>query len=82
VLLPACCVPRRRDGADVIGAALLAKAQGAGQRTIAARLESRGYFAAGNSNPRRGPLTRQALLFSMLVVWIYRRSRGGAVRRE
>jgi hypothetical protein len=39
VLLPACCVPRRRDGAEVIGSALLAKAQGVGHRTIAARLD-------------------------------------------
>jgi len=38
VLLPAWSVPRRRDGAEVIGEALLAKAQGAGHRTIAARL--------------------------------------------
>jgi hypothetical protein len=39
VLLPACCVPRRRDGAEVIGCALLAKAHGDGRRTIAARLD-------------------------------------------
>jgi len=38
VLLPAWSVPRRRDGAEVIGQALLASAQGAGHRTIAARL--------------------------------------------
>ena len=38
VLLDACSVPRRRDGAEVIGQALLAKAQGDGHRTIAARL--------------------------------------------
>jgi Domain of unknown function (DUF6431) len=38
VLLPSWSVPRRRDGAEVIGAALLDKAQGAGHRTIAARL--------------------------------------------
>jgi len=38
VLLPAWSVPRRRDGAEVIGAALLAKAQGDGHRRIAARL--------------------------------------------
>ncbi len=38
VLLPAWSVARRRDGAEVIGAALLAKAQGDGHRTIAARL--------------------------------------------
>ena len=39
VLLPASCVPRRRDCAEVIGQALLAKAQGTGHRTIAARLD-------------------------------------------
>lgn len=39
VLLPAFCVPRRRDGVEVIGAALLASAQGVGHRTIAARLD-------------------------------------------
>ncbi len=38
VLLPAWSVPRRRDSAEVIGEALLAKAQGAGHRRIAARL--------------------------------------------
>ena len=38
VLLPAWSVARRRDCAEVIGAALLAKAQGAGHRQIAARL--------------------------------------------
>jgi hypothetical protein len=38
VLLDACSVPRRRDGAEVIGQALLAKAQGDGHRRIAARL--------------------------------------------
>jgi hypothetical protein len=39
VLLPAFCVPRRRDGVEVIGAALLAAASGAGHRTIAAQLD-------------------------------------------
>ena len=38
VLLDACSVARRRDGAEVIGQALLAKAQGDGHRRIAARL--------------------------------------------
>ncbi|MGH2931084.1 MAG: DUF6431 domain-containing protein [Solirubrobacteraceae bacterium] len=38
VLLPAWAVPRRRDGAEVIGQALLAKANGHGHRTIAAAL--------------------------------------------
>jgi len=38
VLLPAWSVPRRRDGAEVIGSALQDKAAGAGHRAIAARL--------------------------------------------
>jgi hypothetical protein len=38
VLLPAWTVPRRRDGAEVIGEALLAKAHGQGHRRIAGRL--------------------------------------------
>lgn len=38
VIVPAWSVPRRRDGAEVIGHALLAKAQGDGHRTIAASL--------------------------------------------
>lgn len=36
VLLPAACLPRRADTAEVIGAALLAAAAGAGHRRIAA----------------------------------------------
>lgn len=39
VLLAVSCLVRRADGVDVIGAALLAKATGAGHRPIAARLE-------------------------------------------
>jgi hypothetical protein len=39
VILPASLVPRRRDDAEVIGHALLAKTQGHGHRTIAARLD-------------------------------------------
>ena len=38
VLLPGWCLPRRADAADVVGAALLAHAGGAGHRTIAAEL--------------------------------------------
>ena len=38
VLLPAWSVPHRRDGAQVIGSALLDKTGGAGHRTTAARL--------------------------------------------
>ncbi len=52
VLLPAWSVPRRRDGAEVIGQALVLKANGAGHRTIARRLERppgtvRGWLRAG-----------------------------------
>ena len=39
VLPPAWCVPRRRDGAEVIGAALVAKARGEGHRKIAMELD-------------------------------------------
>ena len=39
VLLPAWAVPRRRDSAEVIGEALLCKAQGLGHRRIAAQLD-------------------------------------------
>jgi transposase-like protein len=35
VLLPASCLPRRADATEVVGAALLAKAQGHGYRRIA-----------------------------------------------
>src|SRR5262249_62019635 len=38
VLLPGWCLPRRADAADVVGAALLAHAGGAGYRTISAKL--------------------------------------------
>jgi hypothetical protein len=38
VVLPDVCLGRRRDAAEVIGAALLAKAAGAGHRPIAADL--------------------------------------------
>jgi hypothetical protein len=38
VLLPTWAVARRRDGAEVIGRALLAKANGQGHRTIAVQL--------------------------------------------
>jgi transposase-like protein len=39
VLLPSWCLPRRADAAEVIGAALVAKADGHGYRSIAKRLD-------------------------------------------
>ena len=39
VLLPASSLPRRRDSAETVGAALLMAAQGSGHRTIAAHLD-------------------------------------------
>lgn len=39
VLVPAWCLPRRADSAEVIGAALVAKARGQGHRTIARELD-------------------------------------------
>jgi hypothetical protein len=52
VICPSWTVPRRRDGAEVIGQALLMAAQGAGHRTIARRLRRppgtvRGWLRAG-----------------------------------
>lgn len=38
VLLPAACLPRLADAAEVVGAALAAKAAGSGHRSIAAQL--------------------------------------------
>lgn len=68
VLLPAFCVARRRDGAQVIGAALLASARGEGHRPIAARLDRppatvRGWLRAARS--------RSALLQASGVRWAY-----------
>jgi transposase-like protein len=39
VLLPAWCLPRRADAGEVIGVALVAKAEGHGYRSIAVRLD-------------------------------------------
>jgi hypothetical protein len=65
VLLPAWSVPRRRDAAEVIVAALLAKAAGAGHRAIAATLGRpagtvRGWLrrAASRAEPTRVAATR------------------------
>ena len=52
VLLPAFSVPRRRDGAEVIGAALLDKAAGAGHRTIASQPISAALLALHQSSRR------------------------------
>ena len=40
VLLPAWCVPRRGYGVEVVGAALLAAAEGAGHRRVAACVDA------------------------------------------
>ncbi len=67
VLLSAGCVARRRDSAEVIGAALLASAQGVGHRQIAADLARppgtvRGWLrrARARSGPLRASATRWA----------------------
>jgi hypothetical protein len=64
VLLAVSCLLRRADGVDVIGAALRAKAAGAGHRPIAARLERpastvRGWLRAfaRNAEAARGMFT-------------------------
>ena len=68
VLLAVWCLSRRADGAEVIGAALLAKAAGLGHRPIAARLERaastvRGWLRAFASNAERA----RALFTGLLV---------------
>ena len=64
VLLAVSCLLRRADGVDVIGAALRAKASGAGHRPIAQRLERpvstvRGWLRAfaGNAEKVRAAFT-------------------------
>lgn len=64
VLLAVSCLQRRADGVDVIGAALRAKAAGAGHRRIAQRLDRpvstvRGWLRAfaGNAEAVRSMLT-------------------------
>jgi hypothetical protein len=64
VLLPAWCLPRRGDAAEVIGAALVAKAAGHGHRAIAARL---GRPAATVRSWLRGARDDHAR-------WLYRRA--------
>jgi Domain of unknown function (DUF6431) len=55
VIAPAWSVPRRRDGAEVIGHALIAKAQGDGHRAIAARLERPAATVRGWLRSKRSP---------------------------
>jgi hypothetical protein len=61
-------VPRRRDGAEVIGAALLAMARGEGHRKIAVRLDRapgtvRGWLGAFAC--RAGPLYRAGVRWTV-----------------
>jgi transposase len=63
VLLPAWCLPRRRDALEVVVAALAAKAEGRGHRRIAADLD-------------RSPSTVRRWLRRARgghVIWLYRR---------
>jgi hypothetical protein len=79
VLLPAFCVPRRRDGAEVIGAALLASAQGAGHRTIAAPLDRR----PGTVRGRLGAFARRSEpLQACAVRWTISLGDGHALPRS
>jgi len=66
VLLPGTCVPRRADATEVIGAALLAKAHGAGHRRIAADLARppstvRRWLRAARSRPHLEHLRTRGL---------------------
>jgi hypothetical protein len=62
VQLPAWCVPRRGYGVEVVGAALLAAAEGAGHRRVAAYVDGPGGHGAGlaaGGPRRRAGLDRQ-----------------------
>jgi hypothetical protein len=63
VLLAVSCLLRRADGVDVIGAALRAKATGAGHRPIAARLQRPATTVRGwlRGFARNGEVVRSAL---------------------
>jgi len=65
VLLPAWCLPRHADAAEVIGAALIAKAAGHGHKRIAAQLGRPTPTVRGWLRRTRGPhcawLYRQAV---------------------
>ena len=63
--MPACWLPRRADAISVIGAALLAKAAGAGHRPIAVRLNR-------PASTVRGWLRRFAANADALWVWFTR----------
>jgi hypothetical protein len=74
VLLAVSCLLRRADGVDVIGAALRAKATGAGHRPIAARLDRpastvRGWLRAfaGNAETARSIFTTLLVQFDPLT---------------
>ena len=75
VLCPSWSVPRRRDGAQVIGEALRLAAGGVGHRQIAARLGRppgtvRGWLRAGRSRAEslRACATRQAVFLDLELV--------------
>lgn len=70
VLLVVSCLQRRADGVDVIGAALRAKAAGAGHRPIAQRLGRpvstvRGWLRAFAGNAERVRSVLRALLVQL-----------------
>ncbi len=69
MLLPSSLLPRRRDDAQVIGAALLAHAGGQGHRPIAAQLDRpaatvRGWLRPFDLNAERLRVTA--------AIWLYR----------
>ena len=77
VLLAVSCLLRRADGVDVIGAALRAKASGAGHRPIAQRLQRpvstvRGWLRAfaGNADKIRAAFTGLLVELDPLTGWL------------
>jgi hypothetical protein len=72
VLLPAWCLPRRGDAAEVIGAALIAKAAGHGYRAIAAQLDRPAATVRGWLRRARGEH----------AAWLYRQGVTHAARLD
>jgi hypothetical protein len=68
VLLPVSCLLRRADTVEVIGAALVARADGAGHRTIAARLGRAPETVRGWLRRLGGRLEAICSFFTVLLV--------------
>jgi hypothetical protein len=71
VLLPVWCVPRRGYGVEVVGAALLAAAEGAGHRRVAACVDAPAGPAGSAAMTRAAaPIWRSAVAEVLLIALV------------